>query len=193
MKKIILSIFITIMFIALFSKVSTAEVTMTFFINDYKPKIALTNQNEYSGKKMMLDSIIIEASGYSPITHTYQSDDGKITYNMGTRLSSHLWYFLKKSFEGVGLTVKEPANSVNMPQVAITILAFSDSEAKFSVTLISHGTDSFEKEYLVKTNPLPSYYDMSDIELRAYGQFDAITSAVLNDPGFKKVFLTKKK
>jgi len=193
MKKILLSVFAAFICIALFSKVSTAEVTMTFFINDYKPKIALTNQNEYSGKKMMLDSIIIEASGYSPIVYTYQSDDGKITYNMGSRLSSHLWYYLRKSFESVGLTVKEPATGVNIPQVTITILSFSDSEAKFTVNLILNGNDLFEKEYLVKTNPLPPYYYMSDIELRAYGQFDAMASAFLNDPGFKKAFLTKKK
>jgi hypothetical protein len=192
-KRILLSVFAAFICIALFSKVSTAEITMTFFINDYKPKIALTNQNEYNGKKIMLESISIEASGYPPITYTYQSDDGKITYNMGTRLSSHLWYYLRKSFESVGLTVKEPANTANMPQVAITILAFSDSEAKFTVNLVSNGNDLFEKEYIVKTNPLPSSYGMSDIEVRAYSQFDAMASAFLNDPGFKKAFSTKKK
>lgn len=193
-KRTALSFLAAFVLIVLFSKISTAEVTMTFFYDSYNPKIELKEANEYAGKKMIFDSVMVEASGFAPIYYTYQSSDNRVTYNMGRPLGSHMWYFLEKAFTSVGITVKPPASSVNIPQVTVTILAFSDTAVKYTVNVILNSNDLYEKEYLVKTKPLSSSdYYMSDIEKRAYGQFDAMASAILNDPGFRKAFLTKKK
>jgi hypothetical protein len=68
----------------------------------------------------------------------------------------------------------------------MTIRSLTDQEINFDVQLMKMLKVIYERNYVVKT-PDVQTTDKFTLETRAYGMFDSIVKAILDDPDFKKI------
>jgi len=139
----------------------------------YTPLIEPSKHAEYKGQWMIFDSI--EVSENPNITNFYYlSEDKTIGYtlfyspgSMQQPVASFFWYALQKTFENIGMVIKETGPLKNVPELNLKILSLTDQEAKFQVSLLRNGFLLMQKEISV-IQKLPPTKDVTELEKRQY-------------------------
>lgn len=172
-------------------------ITVQVSRDHYKPQLEQSKYTEYKGQWLSFDSI--DVSEDPNITNFYYlSSDKTIGYTlyytldkMPQPVASFFWYAFQKTFEDVGIVVKEETPLKNIPQLNLKILTLTDQEAKFRVRLLRNSVLLLEKE-IIAEQKYPPTKDISELEKRQYTFIDSMANAILNDPDFKREFFSEK-
>ncbi|MEW6670187.1 MAG: hypothetical protein AB1427_00705 [Thermodesulfobacteriota bacterium] len=163
----------------------------------YSPNLTPSKYAEYNGKIMIFDSV--DVSEHPDITNFYYHNKDKtigytLFYSPGSMqqpVSSFFWYALQKTFESIGITIKEAGPLKNIPQFHLNILSLTDQEAKLQISLSRNGLLLIQKEIII-FQKLPLTKDLDELEKRQYSYLDLMVETILNDPDFKRDFFSDK-
>lgn len=161
----------------------------------YYPALQPAKYSEYKGQVVIFDSLEIAAPGVE--NFYYLNADKTVGYTLfytseGIQqpVVSFFWYALQKSFEHVGIVVKDGIIK-NANQLHIKILWLSDQKAIFNVSLLRNGYLLYQKDIGV-FKPFPASKDIAELQKRSFEYIDSIAGTILNDPDFKREFFSEK-
>jgi hypothetical protein len=161
----------------------------------YYPALQPAKYSEYKGQVIIFDSMEIVAPGVE--NFYYLNADKTVGYTLFYKsdgiqqpVVSFFWYALQKSFEHVGILVKDGIIK-NANQLHIKILWLSDQKAIFNVSLLRNGYLLYQKDIGV-FKPFPSTKDVAELQKRSFEYIDSIAETILNDPDFKREFFSEK-
>jgi hypothetical protein len=187
---ILISLFFILLICACtLSKIKRPEVFVDVYCSLYSPKFNNNNYADYKGKKIIFDSIRMEAKNATMLG--YYSTDKYVRYTvnydlgkMPPPIESFLWYALQKSFTNAGITATNE-NIEGALELYLNFTSFNDQEAKFQMQLLK-GNKLLIKKDMTVAQMMPLITDTTELEKRSYNFYDAITVAILDDPDFKR-------
>lgn len=162
--------------------------------DQYQPLLESSKFAEYRGQIIFFDSIDIAAPDVT--NFYYLNEDKTVGYTLfytsdGIQqpVVSFFWYALQKVFENIGIDVRERGPIKNAAQLNLKIIALTDQEAKFIVSLSRNGLLLMQKE-IIASKKFPPTKDDSELKKRAYEFIDLIAETILSDPDFKREFFS---
>jgi len=164
--------------------------------DQYQPLLESSKFAEYRGQIIIFDSIDIDARDVT--NFYYLNEDKTVGYTLFYKsdgiqqpVVSFFWYALQKTFENIGIDVRERGLIKNAAQLNLKIIALTDQEAKFIVSLLRNGYLIMQKEIIV-SKKFPPTKDDSELKKRAYEFIDHIAATILSDPDIKREFFSEK-
>lgn len=191
--KIIVMLCLSVLLINACAVRKNPTIFIDLYHSSYQPKFDSAAYSEYKGKTMIFDSVKITAGNATMLG--YYSADRNVRYTtnyavgkMSQPLESFLWYALQKSFIHAGLKATND-NVAGLPELHLNFTSLDDREAQFQLQLLRSGKLLVKKDVTVTQN-LPPTAEAAQLESRSYTFIDALCTAVLSDPDFKKEMLS---
>ncbi len=163
--------------------------------DQYQPLLEPSKFAEYRGQIIIFDSIDIDARDVT--NFYYLNDDKTVGYTLfytsdGIQqpVVSFFWYALQKSFINIGIDIKEGGIIKNAARLNLKIIALTDQEAKFILSLLRNGLLLMQKEIIV-SKKFPPTKEIPELKKRAYEFIDLIAETILSDPDFKREFFSE--
>ncbi|MEN6360369.1 MAG: hypothetical protein ABFD59_09965 [Smithella sp.] len=104
---------------------------------------------------------------------------------------SFFWYALQKTFNSIGIDVKEGGPIKNAAQLNLKIMFLTDQKAIFKASLLRNGYLIMQKDITV-SKKFPPTNDVPQLTKNAFEFIDLIAETILGDPDFKREFFSEK-
>jgi len=162
----------------------------------YTPQLKPSSFPEYKGQTIIFDSVEIEAPNVD--NFYYLNEDKTVGYTLfytsnGIQqpVVSFFWYALQKSFESIGIIVKESGLIKNAARLNLKIMALTDQKAVLKVSLLRNGYLIMQKDIAV-FKKFPPTNDVPELTKNAFEFIDLMAGTILSDPDFKREFFSEK-
>lgn len=160
----------------------------------YTPLLKSSSFPEYNGQTIIFDSIEIEAPDVN--NFFYLNEEKTIGYTLfytsnGIQqpVVSFFWYALQKSFESIGIIVKDSGLIKNAARLNLKIMALTDQKAVLKVTLLRNGYLIMQKDITVFKKFTPTK-DVPELTKYTFEFIDLMAGTILSDPDFKREFFS---
>ncbi len=164
--------------------------------DQYKPLLQSSEFAGYKGQTIIFDSIETEAPNIT--NFYYLNEDKSVGYTLfytSTGIQqpvvSFFWYALQKSFESIGIIVKDSGLIKNAARLNLKIMSLTDQKAIFKVSLLRNGYLIMQKDITVSKKFSPTK-DVPELTRNAFQFIDLIAGTILSDADFKREFFSEK-
>lgn len=196
MKKNLSFILITFLLLSCMFPPPQGVINVPVSRDKYMPLLQPSSFAEYKGQTIIFDSVEIEAPGVD--NFYYLNEDKTVGYTLfytsnGIQqpVVSFFWYALQKSFESVGIVVKDSGLIKNAARLNLKITALTDQRAAFKVSLLRNGYLIVQKDITVAKKFTPTK-EVPELTKNAFDFIDLIAGSILSDPDFKREFFSEK-
>jgi hypothetical protein len=162
-----------------------ADVTVYVHRHLYKPVLPESIAAVYKGKHIDLNSF--ENMDEKTRKWIYYSPDKKVAYQAAVPLEYFVMDCFRDALWLAGMSVLKESPDVNIPDMTLIIDHWTDSEFKFTVSVMKNNSLRFRNQYSV-TMPPSDYADPAKLEKSAYEMMNKAVLAVLGDPKFQALF-----
>jgi hypothetical protein len=173
------------------------SINVRLSLDTYQPAVDASRYAEYKGQPVVFDSIDVDSQSVANMYFT--SKDGEVGYTlfyapdkMQTPVASFFWYALDKTFRTAGIDIRETGPIKNAPGLLIKIIALTDQDIKFQVTLSRNGYMLLQKNMACSKVLPPTKTDVPELRRRMFAMIDLMAGTVLSDPDFKREFFSDK-
>lgn len=164
--------------------------------DQYKPLVQTSKFSEYKGQTIIFDSIDIDAKDVENMY--YLNGEQTVGYTLFYKTGgiqqpvvSFFWYALQKTFNSIGIDVKEGGPIKNAAQLNLKIMFLTDQKAIFKASLLRNGYLIMQKDITV-SKKFPPTNDVPQLTKNAFEFIDLIAETILGDPDFKREFFSEK-
>lgn len=162
-----------------------ADVTVNVHRHLYKPVLPESVVGFYKGKYIDINSF--ENMDEGTRRWTYFSPDKKVAYKAAVPLEYYVMDCFRDAFWLAGMGVLKDSPDANIPDMVLIIDRWTDTEFKFTVSVLKNNFLKFRNQFVV-TMPPSDKTDAAQLEKNSYEMINKAVLAVLSDPKFKEIF-----